>query len=399
MNRYGQGHGQEKNRKPILSVPVLVTLVVVFIFACGGLMGCKANKAGEPVNITITESDTNKDSDSEKSLNNVYEPKVTDFVWKVEPVLEYKKIHCCMCGFIGEDSYLGKGIDPKTGSINNSEHYGHGGGTTYYLYDEGKGLFGYYSFDEGGEYFEMLPGNEFMSNVWGAGRIKAFQKIDSDKVTKYKNEWGEDSFDLTGAYVSDKYAAAYGKTLLSAFIYDYCKDGEEWDYSNYNANNIIALILEGKWGIIDKNGNNVVPFCFEDIVLIDEKTAFAKIDGKYGILNIFGLPLNEDEIFPFGGEVFVTNFSDKNIFIRSEPEISGESSKMNDGNKIGWIEKGDESVELIATGYEYHEGDDGHWWYEIEIPQWYRDTPKQAENFAGKPLIGWVRDDIVRQIR
>ena len=381
-----------------MNTHIFIVTILSFVLIVGGLAGCKANKAEETVNETIVET-VDKAADSDSSEKNASGPKATDFIWKVEPVLQYKKIHCCFCGFIGEDSYLGKGIDPKTGLIDNSEHYGHGGGITHYLYDESKGLFGYTSCDEGGEFFEMFPANEFMSKAWGAGRINAFRKIDSDKVSKYVNEWGEEAFDLKNANVSEKYAAAYGTTFVSDFIYDYCIEGEVWDFSNYNAGNIIALILDGKWGIIDKDGITVVPFCFEDIVLINEKTAFAKIDGKYGILNIFGQPLAEDEIFPFGGEVFVTNFSDKNIFIRSEPVVNGESSKMNDGNKIGWIEKGDTSVELIATGNEYHEGGDGHWWYEIEIPQWYRDTPKQKENFAGKPLVGWIREDIVRQIR
>ena len=376
---------------------IFVVAILSFLLVAGGLAGCKANKAEDTRNDVVVVVEDNLEN-SDPSSDNVYEPKAADFVWKVEPVFEYEKVHNCFCGHFSIGNYSGSGIDPKTGVIDNSEHYGHGGGIPNYYYDEGKGLYGYYSCDEGGEYFEMMPAGEFMSNVWRAQRIHAFQKIDSGKVTKHKNEWGEEAYDLSNANVSEKYAVAYGTAFVSDFIYDYCIEGEEWDFSNYNADNIIALILDGKWGIIDKDGNTVVPFCFEDIVLINEKIAFAKIDGKYGILNIFGQPLVEDEIFPFGGEIFVTNFSDKNIFIRSEPVVNGESSKMNDGNKIGWIEKGDTSVELIATGNEYHEGGDGHWWYEIEIPQWYRDTPKQAENFAGKPLVGWVRDDIVRQI-
>ena len=390
---------QKKYKKPKFKAGTFVTIAVLaFVLVCGGLAGCGAKKSedtGKDVNAGPEAAKTETETIVEKAA----EPKATDFVWKVEPTLEYKKVQYCFCGFFGTEVPDGKGIDPRTGLIDNSEHYGHGGGMTNYLYDEGKNLFGYYSCDEGGEYFEMLSGNDFLSNVWRAQSLKAFQKIDSDKVTKYKNEWDGESFDLSNANVSEKYAVAYGTAFVSDFIYDYGDGNTGWNFSNDNAANIIALVLDGKWGIIDKDGNVVIPFCFEDIVLINEKTAFAKINGKYGILNVFGEPLDEDDIYPYGGEVFVTNFSDKNIFIRSEPVVKGESSKMNDGNKIGWIKKGDESVELVATGNEYHEGGNGHWWYEIEIPQWYRDTSEQAKNFTGKPLVGWVRDDIVRQVR
>jgi len=44
----------------------------------------------------------------------------------------------------------------------------------------------------------------------------------------------------------------------------------------------------------------------------------------------------------------------------------------------------------MALTYFYDEGGNGHWWYEVAIPQWYRDTAKQTENYAGKPLIGWT---------
>jgi hypothetical protein len=380
------------------NIVVFAIAVVIIASSCFGFLGCKAKKPEVTINEPKAES-SDKSIDSDLSQDNANVPKVSDFVWKVEPTLEYGSIYYCVCGYFGVDDADSQAVNTKTGFIEESEHYGHGFGVTNYLYDESKNLFGHYTWDEGGEVYEMMSAGEFISNVWGAERIKAFQKIDSDKVTKYKNDWDGDSYDLSSANVSEKYAVANVITFVSDFIYDYSNEAGGWNFSNYNANNIITLVLDGKWGILDKEGKTVVPFCFEHIVLIDEKTAFAKIDGKYGILYIYGQPLEEDEIYPYGGEVFVTNFSDKNIFIRSEPVINGESSNMNDGNKIGWIEKGDVSVELIATGNEYHEGGDGHWWYEVEIPQWYRDTPEQAENFAGKPFIGWVREDIVRQLR
>jgi len=118
------------------------------------------------------------------------------------------------------------------------------------------------------------------------------------------------------------------------------------------------------------------------------------------LINLIVTELSFDEKNPpFAGDVFVTNDPKTGIFIRSDHIITGEGNKINDGNKIGWIAGGDTSVELIATGKKYHEGDDGFWWYEVEIPQWYRDTKKQNDNFAGRPMVGWVRQDVVKQIR
>jgi len=102
---------------------------------------------------------------------------------------------------------------------------------------------------------------------------------------------------------------------------------------------------------------------------------------------------------PFEVDVLVTNQEKLGIFIRSEPEVTGESSKLNDGNKIGWIKGGNTDVELLATGKKHREGDNGFWWFEVMIPQSFRDTKQQTENFDGKPLVGWVREDVVKQIR
>jgi len=106
-----------------------------------------------------------------------------------------------------------------------------------------------------------------------------------------------------------------------------------------------------------------------------------------------------DEIPPFRGDVFVTAKTNQGIFVRSEPIVDGDGKNINDGNKIAWIDSGDTSVELIATGKEYHEGGEGYWWYEVEIPGWYRNTQEQTANFAGRPMVGWVRSDVVRQVR
>jgi len=129
----------------------------------------------------------------------------------------------------------------------------------------------------------------------------------------------------------------------------------------------------------------------------DEETKKDMITARIGIdIHDPGPP---DTIPPYAGDVFVTSESKLGIFVRSDHVVNGEGNKINDGNKIGWIAGGDTDVELVSTGREYHEGGEGYWWFEVKIPKWYRDTKKQTENFDGKPLVGWVRSDVVKQIR
>jgi hypothetical protein len=51
----------------------------------------------------------------------------------------------------------------------------------------------------------------------------------------------------------------------------------------------IEVIQNGMYGIIDKNGDIIVPFVFEHILAIDEHRAFAKYEGAYGIISVTGV--------------------------------------------------------------------------------------------------------------
>jgi flagellar basal body-associated protein FliL len=121
-------------------------------------------------------------------------------------------------------------------------------------------------------------------------------------------------------------------------------------------------------------------------------------EGTFPIRIVAPLPEEPvDTLYPFKGTVFVTKETKLGIFVRSDHVVNGETKKMNDGNKIAYIEGGNTSVELVATGNEYDEGSAGYWWYEVEVPQWYRDSATQTKNYAGKPLLGWVRADVVKE--
>jgi hypothetical protein len=211
---------------------------------------------------------------------------VTDengFVWRVPPTLEYDEVHFCnVCDLFSTENHGGSGLDKKTGQIIEYTGAGHGGGNGYNFYDEKMNLYCNYSAYEGAVYFEMWEGsNALQEGSWSVNSIKPFQKIDSAKIkTNERADWTD--YDFSEAYIDEKYALAYGITFVTDFIFDDFCFGD----FRYRTMDKLAVLLDGNWGVIDKDGNTALPFCFEAIVFIDDDTAFAKYNGKYGILDI-----------------------------------------------------------------------------------------------------------------
>jgi len=161
-----------------------------------------------------------------------------------------------------------------------------GAADTAWLYDENKGLYGWYHKNYDIEFSGMLSPEDFLEAQ--GEKLRAFRKINSDKIknnSAYLSGYGivHDDF-LDEAYISDKYALAYGTKFVSDFIYDYSIK-MIWLYRN-DRDNAIALQYNNKWGVIGKDGNALTPFIFDDLIFIDDDTAFAKYNGKYGILDV-----------------------------------------------------------------------------------------------------------------
>jgi hypothetical protein len=102
-----------------------------------------------------------------------------------------------------------------------------------------------------------------------------------------------------------------------------------------------------------------------------------------------------DYLIQPGTEFVIHTEPKKGMFVRSEPIVNGDATKLGDGNKIAYIHYDDTSVRLSATGET--EWGEGYTWIRVEVPQWYRETAEQEEYFAGRPLTGWVRQDVVRE--
>ena len=205
--------------------------------------------------------------------------------WMVEPTLEYECIYYCpICEVFGPVDHDGDILDPKTGLVTRNKNIikngweGHGTGSTTLMYDAAKKLYGWYSVYEGKEEYKMYTQSEYLRIFPSAATsLLPFREIDSGKVKEHIMDWGSE-YDFDNAYQSGKFAFAYGLEFVTNFIYD---------YDTYRTNDPAleaAAELGGKWGVIGTYGEVLVPFEFEHILFIDENTAFAKYNGKYGII-------------------------------------------------------------------------------------------------------------------
>lgn len=211
------------------------------------------------------------------------------FSWRVEPTLEYERIYyCSVCDVFGPKDHEGDILDPETGRVTRDKNIikdgwlGHGVWSMTWLYDEDKKLYGWYSSAEEGDEYKMFTRREFLEAYpWlEENYLIAFKSVDSGKVKEITHDWGvEYDFDAACQNGKGKYAFAYNLDFISDFIYDYdvYHNGRTPAYA-------AAAQLDGKWGVIGGSGEILLPFVFGHILFIDENTAFAKYEGKYGIV-------------------------------------------------------------------------------------------------------------------
>ena len=207
-------------------------------------------------------------------------------VWLIEPEFEYDWINYCKhC-----DVLKNKNVSQIREIIDKYDYYkdgggfwlaeGHGYGTAEYFFDEEKNIFAIYSHNESGAGFDYYTFDEFIKNYdsWMDGKwIVPVRKANSEKFVSDEYDGGWVRFDEN--YMGE-YALYYGGNFITGFIY------EEYESRGvrYTPNGLIDMKLNGKWGMVDKTGNTAISFIFDDIEFIDDHIAFAKYDGKYGIL-------------------------------------------------------------------------------------------------------------------
>ena len=115
--------------------------------------------------------------------------------------------------------------------------------------------------------------------VWVLNRSKEFiivQRVDSSMREEFEDDEDRE-FRLTDNAYSGKFALMYNREFVTDFIFDGAIQLNAGAY---------AVRIGDTWGVIDRDGDLILPFVFEHFVRIDAYTTFAKYDGTYGILDL-----------------------------------------------------------------------------------------------------------------
>jgi len=230
-------------------------------------------------------------------------------VWNVLPTIRQYFIKNCNCGqFVNQDWQI---IDPATGEII-GDHLGHGGPPPSFVYDRELGLFGHPGYGFG--YHDLLgmhPIDEFMQMIgssfadfdWWRNPTEgliAIEAVDSTRriynEREYLNQYDElvtETFwDINPGARTSRFALMNDREFVTGFDFD----GVNIHYPHYTAAasipSLIAVSQNGMWGLANWNGHIIIPLVFENLVIIENTpfhaTAFARYNGRYGILDIFG---------------------------------------------------------------------------------------------------------------
>jgi len=202
--------------------------------------------------------------------------------WLVAPTLPHDSITMCLFGAVDSQRRL---IDPQTGQLTGESCDGHGGHSPNFVYDREEGLFGHPGYGDGYHtLFGVLPMNEFIdiADQWTLQRSRGLIAVEAvDSTLKDPGSEGWDGWWLADEAFLEQFAVMYGHEFITGFIFD----GGSRGWRNYEVD-YIAMSKNGKWGAIDTSGSAVIDFIFDNLVIIDEHSAFAKYNGSYGILDI-----------------------------------------------------------------------------------------------------------------
>lgn len=265
---------------------------VVFTIVLLALLTACADKS--PVQESVSGDETTADialdgalqSGEPENTESEPAPGIDGIVWIVPPTFLYDDFIYCPA----HDSFMSSGglfIDEKTGE-ETDESCAHGVSWTYFLYDEQNDIFGAYISSDGDPSFKFYTKAEFESEFSDRmNNVNPFFSIDSTKFVQLTHTYidtdGEEipyyEYVVEDGGFTGNAAIAYGIDFVSDFIYD---DTEIWR----RFNNIIAVSVDDKWGILNDRGEVVAPFIFDHAISIDDSTAFVKYERRYGIISV-----------------------------------------------------------------------------------------------------------------
>ncbi|MCL2697386.1 MAG: WG repeat-containing protein [Oscillospiraceae bacterium] len=212
-------------------------------------------------------------------------PHLEDLNWLVKPgFINYSLGYCGM-----HDAFSDGGIfvDERTGLPTGHEHHAHGGGASRgaWIYDIELDLMGKSGSDYNGAPFILEPRSEFAELFPDdTESIKIVYSVDS--AMKFEEEYVSNELPIS---VYTGVAVAVGNELITDIICESVwlsiPDNKFWIRQGRRTSDRIGFIDEsGKYGVINRNGDVVLPFEFETVLVIDAWTAFVMFDGRWGIV-------------------------------------------------------------------------------------------------------------------
>ena len=160
--------------------------------------------------------------------------------------------------------------------------------SSHFAYDIERGLFGQPVY--GWEYrfsFGMHPVEQFPEILYtwfeDISWFTSWQLLPVTGVDSSMRRYWSPDYDwwlLTEEAFSGKFAIMDNNLqFVTDFVFDWI--------AVYSLFGMIEVRINDMYGIVDRRGQFVIPAMFEHIVIIDDSTAFAKYEGRYGILDIW----------------------------------------------------------------------------------------------------------------
>jgi hypothetical protein len=219
-----------------------------------------------------------------EALNWVVKPGFK-YTWHAVGGEEYESFHYCnMCGyFFGAGDFA---VDERTGLyVDSARHGAHGGGGLGFIYDPVLDLMGVNGSEYSGTPLRLYPRSEFALHFpEAADTLMLVRSVDSTVEREHEWELGLP----WQAFIGRGMAVAVGNEFITDFVYNFQVDSPDhwrWFYrGRTNSDKIEAADVDGKYGVIGRDGSVVLPFEFEGVMIIDRWTAFVQYGERWGIV-------------------------------------------------------------------------------------------------------------------
>jgi hypothetical protein len=207
--------------------------------------------------------------------------------WFVEPTNEFGNPLTEWFGYCPNcDVFIDGGeriFDERTGQPTDYSHSTHGGaGDKSWVYDTVNGLFGHQGCAYSGYGAELFPVSELAERFpHTLNKLIVVSEVRNARIV-FEEDWGVTN--IRQEHFTGYAAAFYNGKRITEFEHDELRSWVRGRYCNH-----LSLARDERYGVVNHYGEVVVPFVYDDILVIDDYTAFAIIDGAIGIITWVGV--------------------------------------------------------------------------------------------------------------